>query len=190
MSIFGALVIGSQVEQAVLDTLQLWFPTYLKEFELEAGLTTDKFSPPIIPLPKSYAKANQFQKASAENLPAIVCVSPGLSPRNKPRQEGDGSFRVFFSIGAGVFCGARDRKATLDLVRVYTGIMRQILLQKEGLGNPPFADGSSWMDERWDDNFDTVDNQTIASGVVTFEVEVAGVVSRFGGPSLPYPTAD
>jgi hypothetical protein len=117
-----------------------------------------------------------------------VVISPGLSSRNKPKQEGDGSFRVFFSIGVGVFVSAGNRQDTMKLVRVYTAIIRTILLQQQSLGD--FADGSEWLDESYDDNFPFPDDLTISAGQVVFEIEVAGLVNRFGGPKTvdPEPT--
>lgn len=188
VSIFGAISIATDLEQAVLDTLEKWFQTYLIEFELQTGLIKKNTDATHYPLPKSWLKADQVDRAAADAMPSIVVVSPGLSGRNAPRQEGDGSFRVFFSIGIGVFVGANNRPDTMHLVRVYTAIVRTILLQHQGLGG--FADGCQWLDESYDNNFPFTDDQSISAGQVVFEIEVAGIVNRYGGPAAVEPTSD
>jgi hypothetical protein len=187
-SIFGAIEIADQLEQAVVDTLSLWFRTYLTEYELQAGLITNKYEDLKHPLPRAYLKANQVDASSAEAMPSIVVVSPGLSPRNAPKAEGDGTFRVFWNIGVGAFASANTRKDTLKLIRVYAAIIRTIMLQKQGLGG--YADGTTWLDESYDNDFGFADDQTISACQVAFDIEVAGVVSRYGGPAAVMPDPD
>lgn len=187
VSIYGAITSASELEQAVLATLQKWFPTYLVEYELQAGLIPDNTTPPKHPLPKAWLTADQLDRSAADALPAVVAVSPGLT-RNRPEQEGDGSFRVFFSLGVGIFVSGNTRGDTINLVRVYTAIIRTIMLQQQSLGG--VADGMTWLDESYDDNFPFTDDQTMSAGQVVFEVTVAGVVNRFAGPTTvdPLPT--
>lgn len=184
-SIFGSIQISDDVEQAVVDTLRKWFKTYLVEYELQAGLIDDKYETPKHPLPKQYLKANDLDTSNADALPSIVVVSPGISTRSVPHQEGDGSFRVFFNIGVGVFAGSGIRPNTMKIVRVYTAIIRTIMLQKQALGG--FADGSTWLDESYNPHFSIEDDQTISAGQVVFEIEVSGIVNRFGGPVAEIP---
>lgn len=176
MSIFGAIKLSDDLETATVNTLGSWWPVYSREVELQAQITPGSIAPP-----KSWLKANQLDREAADALPSIVVVSPGLSGRNAPKQEGDGSFRCWFSIAVGVFVASEDRKSTMRLVRLYTAIARTIILQKQSLRG--FADGTTWLDESYDDNFPFADGRTISAGQVVFEVEVAGVVNRFDGPS-------
>lgn len=185
MSIFGAIKIADDLEMATRDTVQKWFKTYLRELELQSSEVQD-----VYPLPLRYLVSEHLDQESADALPAIIVVSPGLSGK-QPRQEGDGSYRCFFSIAIGVFVGGKDRQSTKRLVRVYTAICRTIIMQHQSLGG--YADGTTWLDESYDDNFRFTDTETIGAGQVVFEVEVAGVVSRYGGPALyqePEPEPD
>lgn len=178
MSIFDAIKITGNLETAVLATLESWFPVYKKELELQdATLAVGDLL-----LPASYLRSNQLDEPAGMNFPALVCVSPGMSPRSKPLQEGDGSFRTFWSIAVGVFVSADRRSHTMDLVRIYTAIVRTIMLQQQALGG--FADGTTWLDESYDDSFPFADGDTISAGQVVFEVEVDGVVNRYGGPAI------
>ena len=194
MSIFDAIKVAGDLERATLETLEAWWPVYSRELTLQSPPAPDPDNIPddALPQPKAWLTVDQLDREAADALPCIVCVSPGLSGRTPPKQEGDGSFRVNFSIGIGVFVGANDRKDTLRLVRLYTAIARTIMLQKQSLGG--FAAGTTWIDESYDDNFPFTDDQTISAGQVVFEVEVDGVVNRFGGPStgaiIPTATPD
>lgn len=178
MSIFDAIKVADDLEQSVITTLELWFPVYIRELELQQVIPQDS-----LPLPRSFLTSDKVDKEAADQLPAVVVVSPGLAGR-RPMQEGDGSFRVPFSIGVGIFVAGNDRTATKRLIRLYTAICRTIMLQKQSLGG--FAAGTSWLDESYDDAFNTTDNQTIGAGQVVFEVEVDGAVNRYGGPAIPF----
>lgn len=191
MSIFDQIKIADDLEAAVVATLNLWFLTYLKEFELQHGLIANINDEDVLPSPKTITVANELDLAQGDALPAVVVVSPGMSPRNRPKQEGDGTFRAFFGVGIGVFCSAATRADTARLVRYYTALVRTIILQHQSLGG--FADGCEWFDESYDDAFGFADNESVGAGQVVFEFEVAGVVNRYGGPALymaPDPAPD
>lgn len=175
MSIFGPIIDANQVEEAVRDTLQLWFPTYLRELENQRGMTEGEMPPP-----RAYVVSGDNDREPEDQLPAVVVVSPGLA--ENPFQEGDGSFRAPWSVGVGIFTSARDRESTEKLVRQYCAVARTIMLQKQSLGG--FADGTEWIDEDFDEiEFD--DTRTIGAGLVEFTVMVAEVVNRRGGPAKP-----
>jgi hypothetical protein len=185
MSIFEAIKLADDTEAAAVETLQKWFKTYMRELELQHTKPEDAY-----PMPVRFITAERLDLESADALPAIVVVSPGLSG-TRPRQEGDGSFRVFMALAVGVFVSGKDRQSTKSLVRAYTAIARTIILQHQSLGG--FSDGVNWLDESYDDNFRFEDTETIGAGQAVFEVEVAGVVNRFGGPALyqqPEPDPD
>lgn len=181
--LFGQIKIAGDLEQAAINTLQGWWPVYARELELQHSLTQD-----ILPLPKSYLTADRVDREAADQLPSVVVVSPGLSG-TKPQREGDGTYRVYFSLAVGTFVSARDRKSTKDLLRMYVGIARTIMIQQASLGG--FVSASDWVDESYDDVFDFVDGQTIGAGQVIFEVMVDQVVNKWGGPQgSPQPVPD
>jgi hypothetical protein len=188
MSIFDNITAATDLEDAVVATLQKWFATYLKEYEIQAGLIPDHTYASKHPLPKQYIRVTEMDKEAADQMPTLAVVNAGLSGRQSPMQEGDGTFRVTWGVGIGVFVAANNRPSTMALVRTYSAIVRTIMLQKQSLGG--FADGTKWLDESYDDAFRFTDEQTISAGQVVFEVEVAGVVNRFGGPKTPDPLPD
>jgi|SRR5215831_568656 len=186
MSIFDEIAVTDDLEHAVLDTLKNWFPTYIREVELQSPAAPDPRNIPLdsLPLPRAYLTVDELDREAANQMPSIVVVSPGLSGRSVPLQEGDGSFNVPFSIAVGVFVTADQRKNTQRLVRLYTATARAIMLQKQSFGG--FAGGSYWLDESYDDRLTFTDDQTISAGQVVFEVWVNQVVNRYGGPKVPF----
>jgi hypothetical protein len=134
-------------------------------------------------MPRSWIVAEDIQRQGTDQLPAIVIVSPGLVPGSAPLQEGDGSLRVFWLIGVGIFASADSRPNTAKLVRQYGNIIRAIMLQKQSFGGN--ANGSVWVDESYDDAFEFTDDLTISAGQVIFNVEVSDAANRFAGPLSP-----
>jgi hypothetical protein len=195
--IFGPIIDAGLLETWVRDTLEDWFPTYLQEIEVQRGMTRGK-----LPSPRAYIVSETADREAADQLPAIVVISPGLAG-HKPVGEGDGSVRAIWTIGVGAFVSADTRENTKKLVRIYCAATRAILLQHRGLGGvaPDYnAANVEWLDESFDDDFQFVDRQTISLGITSFEVEVAAVVNRQVGPVTPpdpdvlpgsqWPTAD
>jgi hypothetical protein len=185
VSIFGSVTIATQLEESILQTLEKWFHTYLVEYELQAGLIMSNMQTPKHPEPKSWLTSDTLDREASNPLPCICVVSPGLSTRNFPYREGDGSYRVFFNIGIGAFVSANTRRDTLKLCRIYVAICRMISLQKSDFQG--FASGSEWLNESYDDHFLFTDDQTISAGQVFFEVEVAGYVNENDGPATVDP---
>jgi hypothetical protein len=173
-SIFGPIIAADELEDAVTAHLQTWWLTYSREFEIQRGYAQDS-----LPAPRAYLVAEEVDREAADALPALVVVSPGLT--GPPKQEGDGSFRATFGLAVGVFVSANTRRNTERLVRQYAAIIRAIMLQRQG----DYADGTTWTDESYDDDFSFTDQQTISAGQVVFNVEVANVVTRSGGPAAP-----
>lgn len=176
--VFFPIVDGSQLEDAVLQTLQDWFLTYTREFEIQRGIPRD-----YIPQPRSWVVADNGEREGADQLPSIVVVSPGLT--GEPLMDGEGNFRAAWIIGVGIFVSARTRSDTSQLSRQYAAIVRAILLQKASLDGSVNVSMMRWMDESYDDNFQFTDEQTISFAQITFNIEVYGVVHRFKGPVGP-----
>jgi hypothetical protein len=83
---------------------------------------------------------------------------------------------------------ANTRSQTVKLLRDYMAVVRTIMLQKQSLGG--LVSGCTWVDESYDDDFPFTDDQTISTGQIVFEIEIAGLVNRFDGPATVDPTPD
>lgn len=176
MSIFGPIITGAQLEQAAMDTLQLWMPDYVAALERETGR-----EPRSVPLPKAWVRRNDAVARWPENrVPAIALVSPGLS--TDPVKDGEGNYSCAFELAVGAIVNARDQQSANDLAKLYAAAIRTLLLQRGDLGG--FANGTVWTKEGYTDT--PADYLKIgAIATVTFDVIVEGVAVDHGGPLAP-----
>ena len=182
LDVYGGLVTAEDVEQAAIDTLKLWYPSYLREAERR----TDR-DPNALPDIRSYSTVNEFQKWPEEQLPVAIFISPGTTDR--PKMEGDGTYRTKWILGLAIVVSARDRVATNELAKLYGAWARAALLQHQSLGG--FAEGLTWEAERYD-SVRQEEARTIAAANILFQVEVRRAVDERAGLAAPPsdPTAD
>ena len=178
MSWFELIIDGGEVEQRVQDTLKAWFPTYLRELELQ----TNDYEEGQLPAPRAYNVSESLDTFSEDQLPAIAVISPGLADR--PTKTGDGKWSAIWEIGVGIVVSARDEATTRNLSRLYSAVIRAIMLQKRSLGG--FADGVLWIDEAYDP-LRVEEERTFQAGMLTFHVIVGDVVDQQGGPFTQLP---
>jgi hypothetical protein len=176
MSVFGPIIERAKIEEAVMETLQYWFGSYLEEVELQSGIANERNK---TPKPKSWIRVNELDKFPEEILPCVIVISPGLS--DSPTQEGSGIINAPFGVGVAVVASAIDQESTRDLVGRYCAVIRAILLQNGSLQGIVPTRGTVWEDESYDD-LTVEDERTLGVGQVTFTVWVEGVVDRLKGP--------
>jgi hypothetical protein len=176
--LFGPIFVPSFLEQAVIDTLKLWLPTYLAEVELQLEREQGLIEPP-----RSYTTRRRFEKFPEDQIPTCVVVSPGLA--NEPHKEGDGSHRAEWALGVGVIVSAPDQESTNLVAKIYGAAIRACLLQKSSLGG--VASGITWYDESYDDLPSDDTARTLGAAALYFRVEVEDIVNSRVGPNVPTP---
>jgi hypothetical protein len=174
--IFGRIIVGSQVEGAVIMTLDKWFPTYLQEMEIQLSRNRGQ-----IKEPRSYTTRNMYESFPEDQLPMCVVVSPGLS--RPPTSEGDGWIRAVWRIGVGIVVSASEYRITRELGLIYASAVRGILAQQGGLGG--LAAETVLVDESYDDEPIIDADRTIMSTYNLYDVQVDQIVNRFMGPQEP-----
>lgn len=184
--VFGPLVIGTDVEQAALNTLQTWAPEYIPWVARKVGR-----DPSTLPLPRSWVTSVDTDRWPEEQLPSVMLVSTGLT--DEPQRDGRGVYTAHFAIGLAVVVSARDRAETDELAKIYTAALRAILLQHQSLGG--IADAVEWVDERYD-VLPERNRRQLAAGQVVFRIQVPNVISGKNGPRVvrqdpipPYPNS-
>jgi len=192
VEVFGRLIDEGDLEEAVETTVQLWLPTYLAEVERQKGL-----APQTLSLPRSYSTVNEFYKWEEDNLPGIIVVSPGTSPK-PPVKEGNGSYRSWYRVGVAVVASGKNRDETRLITKLYSTALLASVMQHQDLGGDLGVEGIAWTGKR---NSDVPDEQgrTLGSGQVTFDVEIRDVLNPRLGMLEPaadpyddpdWPTAD
>lgn len=183
MSIFGPVVHGGDVEAAALDTLQTWLPTYLAELGERAGHTRGALA-----LPRSWTVASGIDERFPENaLPALAVSAPSLS--GEPERRGDGTVWASYGLGVGIVVTASTQVAVESLSRIYTAAVRVCLLQKK-LPTLAGFEGINWIAESYDEvDVPREKRRSLASGIVSFDVQLSQAVDVFAGPTEPAPRA-
>lgn len=173
-SVFGPMVIASDVEEALIDTLQLWLPTYLGEMQ--------RLKPELPPLPdiRSYSQTNRFQRLPQDQLPAAVVLSPGLA--SAPAVFGDGKIGAWWRLGVVVICSTRTAEETNQAAKLYGAAIRTLLVQRPDLGG--VASALTIVSELYDDvpaNYLEVG----ATAQIEMDVFVDEISNNTHGPDQP-----
>lgn len=177
MTQFGNLLNPADLEKAVLATLELWFPTYLREVERQAGWQVDRLTNPV-----RFTNRNSFDAEAGEPLPKVVCISDGTvgSPIKNGKQ-----YRAVWNIGIGVATAARSEEEANDNSKAYGTAVRALLLQHQNLDDSIAVQEIIWTGEKYDDlPIPSQSNLYRAAGIY-FTVDVEDVVSRWTGPDVP-----
>lgn len=177
--IFGNLVTGDDVDQAITLTLQTWAATYLERMCRKIGQPAG-----WLPYPQSYVHTNDPNHFPENQPPTVVVAVPGTSGR--PIRDGSRNYRVEWDVRVAIFVRATDREATEKLAKYYGAAFRELLLQKRSLGG--FAEGIEWHGEFYETRVSDRDQRTLGSCELRFCVDVRDVVKTLGGPTSPIPT--
>lgn len=183
MSLFGPLVHGGVVENAVKDTLTNWLPTYLREVERQHDREICS-----LPSPRSYqlvSEADDPARWPEDQIPAIVIMCPGFA--QEPLHEGSGSYRARYAVSVAALVSANTQGATRQLARLYGIGIAAALLQHPSLDG--FGAGLSWVDESYDD-IPSETSRSLACVIEGFTVDVDSVIDTSGGPSAPAEDCD
>jgi hypothetical protein len=174
-SLFGQMVSGAQVEQAVIDTVDLWMPTYLREAERQFGYAENS----LLNF-RTIKTDNEFTKEMANQLPALVVISVGIT--GKPRPQGGGPILASWVVGVALVVTARKQAEAEKLSKDYAALMRTLLLQQSSLGD--FAAGVAWQNESYTD-IPSSEERQLASASMEFHIDVDEVSNQRAGLRTP-----
>lgn len=179
LDIFGSLVDGNDVSQAIEATLQEWADSYL-------GRMCRKISKPAgwLPSPGSYVHTNDPHYFPENAPPVVVIAVPGTL--DTPIRDGGRYYRAQWDVRLTIFVQANDTDSTERLAKWYGAAFRELILQKRSLGG--FAEGVSWHGELYGTRVSDRDQRTLGSCELRFGVDVRDVVKTFGGPTSPTTT--
>ena len=175
-TIFGPIFDGSLLTRAVMATLKTWYPTYIKEIEIQRGWPTGQ-----IPAPKTYTERWAFDSYPDDKMPAVVVVCPGMA--QPPRADGDGTVNGWWALGVGIIAAASTEDNSERLAKVYGAGARLILSQKGWLDESWEFNGCEVMDESYIDVPDMEQSRTMRSAQVIAHVQVLNMWNEWAGPA-------
>jgi hypothetical protein len=164
-SIYGRLIAGVDVEQALRARIEARLDTYLDEVERQHGL-----APGELERPRAYVDDERFPE---DQLPAIVVKSPGTA--DLPEADGHGRYRTRFALELETHVAAAT--GAMGLAKLYTLALRALALQQPS----PLFMGTDWVGESYRRG-ELVGARTYCVGVVELEVQVPDVTDRHAGP--------
>jgi hypothetical protein len=176
-SVFGDIFVASELEEATINLLKDWFPTYLRELELRTGTPVGVLVPPRV-----YTNRNDFETIEGDNMPLCVVMSPGLL--DEPYTRESGKYTGRWAIGVGIAIAADTETKANRLCRTYAAAIRAIMMQHQDING--LAIRVDWIDENYDD-LPSIDNQLQqyrAAGLY-FGVEVEYAIDKWAGPAEP-----
>lgn len=180
--VFGNIVSSGQVEDALLQHLRKWLPTYL------AFLDRDQ------PLPDNIKTANvrawevtpYFDLSDEPQMPAIKIVSPG--PTDPPVKDGQGIYRGVYEMSVVAIVTSKNEPATKALRDRYAAAIVGCVMQKRSLGDPNVRG----TDFHGVNTFDLPAEQRRTKMAVSakFLIEYENIIDWKAGPSLPIISPD
>lgn len=174
---FGPVFNFTQVERWILDTAELWFPTYLAEAERQAGEPERTFAPV-----KSFITANEWDSWPEEHLPCMLVMDTGLG--EAPRRTGEGKWSVRRLFGVSLIVQATTRSDVRWSSGLYGAAARSLLLQHQSLGHPDHIGGLDWTDER-PAPIPSDDTRNIGAQIALYVVDIKNVADEGGVPRGP-----
>ena len=176
MTVFGPIFVASTLEEAVIDLLKEWFPTYLRNMETILELPVGKLVGPRV-----YTNRNSFDAIPGDDMPLCVVISPGL--QEEPETYERGRYTACWSLGVGIAIAAETEVLANKLAKIYGACARAILLHNQDING--LATRVDWLDENYDDL--PIEDQLMqyrAAGIY-FSVDVEDAVHKYIGPAEP-----
>jgi hypothetical protein len=165
-SLYGRLIAGVDVAQAMRARVDADLDAYLDEVERQHGLT-----PGHLERPRAFVDDERLPE---DQLPALVVKSTGTA--DLPEATGQGGYRTRFGLEleAHVAAGV----GAMQIAQLYALALRALAVQRPSA----LYMGVDWTGEHYDRGT-LVGGRTYCVGVVELEVHVPDVVNRHAGPS-------
>lgn len=181
MSIFGRILTEDQIEDAVVDVLKKWIPTYLSEVERQVGVTAGTYKRPPS---GSYIVRPDFEKWPEEHLPVIIVLNEGSD--DDAAKEGRGIYRQSWLIGVAGVVSSIDQISTRRYAYRLGAAIRGVLAQHASLdgGLDGTVRGVDWVGGR-NNELPSEDGRTLWATRQLFSVEIGDVLTKPGGPVSP-----
>lgn len=173
-NVFGDAVTKGDVVRATLETLSKWAPTYCAWRSRASGLT--------VPPPRRFLALRDMDNLPRVDPPLVLVACSGVA--DAPTKGSRRTYRATWAVGLLGIVTGRDRDDTDAVCEEMGAALRALLVHKGSLGG--FAEGTEWLDERYDALPDR-DRRQLAAVRLEFSVDVREVLSGTG-PAMPNPT--
>lgn len=177
VAVFNQIFIANDIERLTETLLQKWFPTFLKETELQHAIPVGTV---LAPDPKNYTRRNEYSDIPGEELPKVVIISPGLI--GTPMMSGNGQFRAIWRLGIAVATAAETEEIAKLHCDVYGAAAREIMLKR---GGKELGAKVNWLDEQYPSLPLGNALQRYRAAALWFGIDKENVATKRGGPEIP-----
>jgi hypothetical protein len=174
MTIFGALFGGDQIDAALIDVLETWMPTYLKEIARQRKLKVQ------FDRPRSIVAVAEFDRWPEEQLPSIVIVNPGMT--GMPLKDGGGTYRASWAVDICISVSAATQADTRRNAQLYIAAARGCIMQRRSLGAG--MKSTDWGGESYE-LIDVDKRRSLAGAKASFVIEREDILTVGAGPTDP-----
>jgi hypothetical protein len=176
VNVYGNIVTGKMVRNAVIAHVRTWAPDYIAEMGARDG--RDRTALPSF---RSYtSKMNDPDKFVEDQIPCCVVVAPGMVSGKIARRAR--TIDAQWAVGLAAVVSGQDEDNTYELAELYTAALRSLMIQHPGVGG--LSTGVTLLSERYVP-LDANGTRTLAAGIVQLGVDVQAVVDSSQGPSQP-----
>ncbi len=171
--IYGPLVGGNTVQEAIYHTLETWLPAYIFEFNRVLG-------GPILKVPKEYRVKPDNRTLTKEVEASILVICTGTNaPPTLNGHDTRATWQTQVSVCVG---GSMDWQETQAITYAYGVAVRAAIAQHKGLGG--VAETTVWTGERYLEK-EHLATRTIGLLVIDFLVTTPTTIDPFAGPPSP-----
>jgi hypothetical protein len=170
---WGPLVIGPDIDDAVLGAVRTWAPTYFRHIKTERNLTIG-----LVP-PKMYTTTFAGQAFLDNQLPAVVAIATQavatLGGQNR-------TYEATWAVELATVLRGKNTQSTIWLAGLYEGVLRRLVLQK-ARGAP--IDDLHYTGMRYREVPDATGNgRYLLAGVGLYQVYTDQIVQPYAGPQV------
>lgn len=176
-NLFGRIIDGSVVDDALLAHCKKWIPTYLREVERQRTMTVG-----AIALPKSYLTLDD-PMMNNPGLGFPVCAVT-VARETGYGMNSDSELSAWYDAGVEISFMSNNANALRRRLHMYNAAIRSSLIQHPSLGGLAEAiepGETSYLEIPGT----AANNMTYAHARFEFRVKVHNIVDRFGGPLEP-----
>jgi len=174
---WGPLVTAVDVDDAVLDQLKIWLPTYVKRMTTERNLSTS------LPALKFYGNTLATDELLDHPTPAVIVTT---AQTRKTLGGPNYRYEATWEVQITLLVRGRIPKETRNTAALMEGALRRCVLQKCRTNDGPLND-IEWVGTEVVPVKDNADGQGryLAAGIGKYNVTTDAAVQSFGGPDVP-----
>lgn len=178
---WGPLVTPVDVDEAILDELKIWLPTYITRMRVERDL------PASLPHPRFYGNTLETDELMDHPMPAVVVTTAkAIKTLGGPNYRYEATWEVAVTL----IVRGRLPKETRKTASLMEGALRRCMLQKcrqNPTSRAGILNSTDWIETELAPVKDNSEGagRYLAAGLGKYNVVTDAAVQGFGGPDVP-----